>query len=183
MPKRTDLPTNWHSFLSTFHLNPACSKLQNTKSNPAVLLADYLQTPGILEQHITGMGNSVPDMHIQAVQPFWQISSNLHFKHLQKWVLCDSCYSIFSGGWCWDFFWYLGNIVTRHCKKQSDVLSPCSVLCRSVKLNWHEKNHTNTTKKWGGKEQKLNQRDWSHGYQTEEPEQHKVHLSSLSYIT
>lgn len=64
MPKCTDLPTNWHSFLPTFHLSPVCDELQNTKTNSEHLLADYLQnlqTPGILGHHF---------VHIQALQPF-----------------------------------------------------------------------------------------------------------------
>lgn len=89
-PKCTDLPTNWHSFPPIFHHGPVCNELQNTKTNSEQLLADYWQTPGILEQHITGTGKFVPDSHIQAMQPFWQVSYNLHFKCLQKGFLCDN---------------------------------------------------------------------------------------------
>lgn len=82
MPKCPDLPTNWHSSLPTFHLSPVCDELQNTKTNSEQLLAAYLQTPGILGQLITGTGNFVPDVHIQAMQPFWQVSYKLHTKNL-----------------------------------------------------------------------------------------------------
>lgn len=70
MPKCPELPTNWHSFLPTSHFSPVCNALQNTKTNSEQLLADYLQTPGTLGRHITGKGNFVPDVHIQAIQPF-----------------------------------------------------------------------------------------------------------------
>lgn len=70
VPKCPDLPTNWHPFLPTFHLSPVWDALQNIKTNSEQLLAGFLQTPGTLGQHITGMGNFVPDVHIQAMQPF-----------------------------------------------------------------------------------------------------------------
>lgn len=120
-----------------------------------LLLADYLWTHSILKQHITGMDNPAPDLLIQAVESFWQISSNSYFKHLQNWILCDRCYWVFSDAWCWvcsftTNLMLLGNIMTRHCKNnQMFYLMLGYMQVSEIQVAW--KIHTNMIRKCGGK--------------------------------
>lgn len=74
MPKCTCLLTDGHFFLSGHHVNPTGSKLQNAAPNTELLLTDWLQTLSILEQIITGIYNTMPDLYLQIVHSSFQIT-------------------------------------------------------------------------------------------------------------